>query len=258
LKECPEVGVSTSHHQSTMTPLDSSVPNTTANQYFRSGIIHYNTGDSKCSSCGVAQPSLQRNQLDDESTCDHCGLCCKSHKRSCPTNICNVCGDGRTQAAPESVDIMAAMGKLEKSNGEVDTSSYRVPNTGSSKSWQQLDIKGGTIYDIGGHQINIVVNNPPSTSDSERVEDMDGDVNTVENTDVDPELDEYMSLEEYVMIGSATNPIAMNAGICLTDIEHITKSSAETIIAKKKSFPYSLFSKGDPASCGSPVHACPT
>jgi hypothetical protein len=47
-----------------------------------------------------------------------------------------------------------------------------------------------------------------------------------------------MSLEEYVMIGSATNPIAMNADICLTDIEHIAKSSAETIIAKKwvKSF----------------------
>ena len=99
------------------------------------------------------------------------------------------------------------MGKLEKSNGEVDTSSYRVPNTGSSKvrdiskcpsgsslilattkSWQQLDIKGGTIYDIGGHQINIVVNNPPSTSDSERVEDMDGDVNTVVNKSVLPLL----------------------------------------------------------------------
>ena len=78
LKECPGVGVSTSHHQSTMTPLDSSIPNTMANQYFRSGIIHYNTGDSKCSSCGVAQPSLRRNQLDDESTCNHCGLCCKS------------------------------------------------------------------------------------------------------------------------------------------------------------------------------------
>jgi hypothetical protein len=72
LKECPEVGVSTSHHQRTMTPLDSSVPNTTANQYFRSGIIHSNTGDSECSSCGVAQTSLRRNQLDDEST-----RCCK-------------------------------------------------------------------------------------------------------------------------------------------------------------------------------------
>jgi hypothetical protein len=123
----------------------------------------------------------------------------------------------------------------------------------TAKKYQQVDARGSTINNVGGDQINIVVNSPTSPHIEEVDQDITMPVNisssftynvlilvfsSKENYDTDPELNKYPPLVEFGLkvVMSTTKLVMRNinaAAACIAEIPHELESNIQSITLKR-------------------------